>query len=434
MQYEVNSSLAKLGVIADDLTGANDTGVQFSKQGLKTIVLVHADSLVELSKQADVIVLDTESRALTKQDAYERVKEAANLLVEAKISIIYKKIDSTLKGNIGSEIDAVMDATGINPAIVVSAFPANNRVTVGGYQLVNQIPLGRTEAAKDPVTPVTESHVPTIIAAQSKRQVGHIDLRTIMDIDLLKATLAEKVGKGKEIIVFDAIAQNDLKIIAKSLAQLGLHKLTCGPAGLAEEMPEALGLIAGSPVIVISGSLSEVNMRQISNASKSGIIVLNIDSGKIIDIEAAQEIKKICEETKTIIKTGKDVIISSALTKNRVIKDLEKGKTLGLSSAEVGKIISSALGKIANEVSKIPNISGLVLTGGTIAIRTLEAMNSFGTEVDDEVSPGIPSAIVRGGPRSGLRIVTKAGAFGDEEAITRSIKYLKKKSSRKEYE
>ncbi|WP_455280211.1 four-carbon acid sugar kinase family protein [[Eubacterium] cellulosolvens] len=426
--------MAKLGVIADDLTGANDTGVQFSKQGLKTIVLVHADSLVELSKQADVIVLDTESRALTKQDAYERVKEAANLLVEAKISIIYKKIDSTLKGNIGSEIDAVMDATGINPAIVVSAFPANNRVTVGGYQLVNQIPLGRTEAAKDPVTPVTESHVPTIIAAQSKRQVGHIDLRTIMDIDLLKATLAEKVGKGKEIIVFDAIAQNDLKIIAKSLAQLGLHKLTCGPAGLAEEMPEALGLIAGSPVIVISGSLSEVNMRQISNASKSGIIVLNIDSGKIIDIEAAQEIKKICEETKTIIKTGKDVIISSALTKNRVIKDLEKGKTLGLSSAEVGKIISSALGKIANEVSKIPNISGLVLTGGTIAIRTLEAMNSFGTEVDDEVSPGIPSAIVRGGPRSGLRIVTKAGAFGDEEAITRSIKYLKKKSSRKEYE
>jgi uncharacterized protein YgbK (DUF1537 family) len=255
-----------------------------------------------------------------------------------------------------------------------------------------------------------------------------------MDIDLLKATLTEKVGKGKEIIVLDAIAQNDLKIIAKSLAQLGLHKLTCGPAGLAEEMPEALGLITGSPVIVISGSLSEVNMRQISNASKSGIVVLNIDSGKIIDSEAAQEIKKICEETKTIIKMGKDVIISSALTKNRVIKDLEKGKTLGLSSAEVGKIISSVLGEIANEVSKIPNISGLVLTGGTIAIRTLESMNSFGTEVDDEVSPGIPSAIVRGGPRSGLRIVTKAGSFGDEEAITRSIKYLKKKSSRKEYE
>lgn len=141
--------MAKLGVIADDLTGANDTGVQFSKQGLKTIVLSKADSLVELSKQADVIVLDTESRALSKQDAYERVKEAANRLVEAKISIIYKKIDSTLKGNIGAEIDAVMDATGINPAIVVPAFPANKRVTVGGYQLVNQIPLGKTEASRD---------------------------------------------------------------------------------------------------------------------------------------------------------------------------------------------------------------------------------------------------------------------------------------------
>jgi uncharacterized protein YgbK (DUF1537 family) len=426
--------LAKIGVIADDLTGANDTGVQFSKQGLKTIVLTNVDSIVELSKQADVIVLDTESRALTKENAYASVKEAANRLVEAKISIIYKKIDSTLKGNIGAEIDAVMDATGINPAIVVSAFPANKRVTVGGYQLVNQIPLGKTEASKDPVTPVTESHVPTIIASQSKRQVDHIDLRITMDGDLLKDTLVEKVRNGKEIIVLDAIVQNDLKTIAKTLTQLGLHKLTCGPAGLAEEIPEVLGLIVGSPAIVISGSLSEVNMRQILNASKSGTVVLNLDSNKIIDGEAAQEIKRICEETKTIIKTGKDVIISSAASKNKVIKDLERGKTLGLSSAEVGKIISSVLGEIADEVSRIPNISGLILTGGTIAIRTLEAMNSFGTEVDDEVSPGIPSAIVRGGPRSGLRIVTKAGAFGDEEAITRSIKYLKKKSLRKEYD
>ncbi|WP_455369148.1 four-carbon acid sugar kinase family protein [[Eubacterium] cellulosolvens] len=423
--------MAKLGVIADDLTGANDTGVQFSKQGLKTIVLAKTDSLVELSKQADVIVLDTESRALAKQDAYERVKEAANRLVEAKISIIYKKIDSTLKGNIGAEIDAVMDATGIKPAIVVSAFPANRRITVGGYQLVNQIPLGKTEASRDPVTPVTESHVPTIIAAQSKRRVEHIDLRTTMDGDMLKAALVDKAGKDKEIIVLDAIVQSDLKRIANTLAQLGLHKLTCGPAGLAEEMPEALGLISGSPVIVISGSLSEVNMRQISNASKSGTLVLNLNNDKIIENEKEQEIKRICEETKRIINSGKDVIISSALTKNMIIRDLERGKTLGLSSAEMGKIISSVLGEIANEVSTIPNISGLILTGGTIAIRTLEAMGSFGTEVDDEVSPGIPSAIVKGGPRSGLRIVTKAGAFGDEEAITRSIKYLKKKNLRK---
>jgi uncharacterized protein YgbK (DUF1537 family) len=422
--------LAKLGVIADDLTGANDTGVQFSKQGLKTIVLTKTDSLIELLKDADVIVLDTESRALSKEDAYERVKEAANRLAEAEISIIYKKIDSTLKGNIGAEIDAVMDATGINPAIVVSAFPANRRVTVGGYQLVNQIPLGKTEASRDPVTPVTESHVPTIIATQSKRRVEHIDLRTVMDEDMLKAALVDKAGRDKEIIVLDAIVQSDLKSIAKILVQLGLHKLTCGPAGLAEEMPEALGLISGSPVIVISGSLSEVNMRQILNASKSGTVVLNLNIDKIIESEKAQEIKSICEETKAIVNAGKDVIISSALTKNRIIRDLEKGKTLGLSSAEVGNIISSVLGEIANEVSTIPNISGLILTGGTIAIRTLEAMGSFGTEVDDEVSPGIPSAIVRGGPRSGLRIVTKAGAFGDEEAITRSIKYLKKKSSR----
>jgi len=422
--------LAKIGVIADDLTGANDTGVQFSKQGLKTMVLTESRDLKNISNRIDVIVLDTESRTLPKIAAYGRAKEAASRLVEANIPTIYKKIDSTLKGNIGAELDAVMDATGAKTAIVAPAFPANKRVTVGGYQLVNQVPLGRTEAAQDPLTPVKESHVPTLVASQSRRKIEHIGLAAVMDMSTLKNELKECVRRGGEIIVVDSITQSDLKRIAHAAADLGLHALTCGPAGLAEELPEALGLISGRPVIAVSGSVSEVTMRQIADAESSGSVVVLLDTSKIFENDKDREIKRIVEETRGNVSKGYDVIISSARSKNDVSDDLRKGASLGMSSIEVSKLVGSVLGEIACEVAWIPNIAGLFLTGGTTAIRALELMGSLGTEVDDEVSPGIPSAVIVGGNHAGLRIVTKAGAFGDDEAITKSIRYLKRKGGR----
>lgn len=422
--------MAKMGVIADDLTGANDTGVQFSKQGLKTIVLTQIQALKDVSGKVDVVVLDTESRTSPKSVGYERAREAAARLVEAQIPIIYKKIDSTLKGNIGSELDGVMDATGAKTVVVAPAFPANKRVTVGGYQLVNQVPLGKTEAAQDPVTPVRESHVPTLIASQSRRRVEHVGLSAVMDISTLKKELRECVQRGGEVIVVDSITQNDLKRVARATVDLGLHTLLCGPAGLAEELPEALGLISGGPVVTISGSTSEVTMRQIANAESSGCTVLELNTFKILEGDKSSEVRRMMDETERAVSRGFDVIISSARSKNSVLEDLKKGEELGISSVDVSNLIGSALGEIASEVAKIQGIAGLVLTGGTTAIRTFELMGSSGTQVDDEVSPGIPSAVVVGGKDAGLRIVTKAGAFGDDEAITRSIKYLKRKSWR----
>ncbi|MGQ9542791.1 MAG: four-carbon acid sugar kinase family protein [Candidatus Bathyarchaeia archaeon] len=425
-----SSGLVKIGVIADDLTGANDTGVQFSKQGLKTLILTHIEALKDMFGGFDVVVLDTESRALPSSVAYEKAKTAAESLIAAKATTIYKKIDSTLKGNIGSELDGVMDATGIETAIVAPAFPANKRITVGGYQLVNQVPLGKTEAAKDPVTPVRESHVPTLIAGQSRRRVGHVGLAAVMDLQSLEEKLEECVRRGEEIIVVDSITQGDLKRIAQAAVKLNLHRLTCGPAGLAEELPQALGLISGKPVIVISGSVSETTMRQIVNAEAAGYVVVKIDTAKIIGGKKVQEVQRVVDETKRIVSQGLDVIISSARTKEAVSEDLKMGEALGMSSVEVSGIIGSALGEVASEVAKIEGIAGIFLTGGTTANRTLEVMGAYGTEVDDEVSPGIPSAVIVGGECSGLRIVTKAGGFGDEEAIIRSIRYLKRKGGR----
>ncbi|MBS7651038.1 four-carbon acid sugar kinase family protein [Candidatus Bathyarchaeota archaeon] len=422
--------MVEIGVIADDLTGANDTGVQFSKQGLRTIVLTRVESLKDMPRNIDVIVIDTESRALPSSLAYDRVKIAAEKLVEAKVPIIYKKIDSTLKGNIGSELDGVMDVTGIKTAIVAPAFPANKRITVGGYQLVNQVPLSKTEAAFDPVTPVRESHVPTLIARQSRRKVGYVGLASVMELQSLVENLRDCVQRGEEIIILDSITQGDLKRIAQAAVKLNLHRLTCGPAGLAEELPQAMGLISGKPVVVISGSVSEVTMRQIAHAEGAGCIVVEVDTAKVIRGQRIQEVHRVVNETKRIVSQGFDVIISSARTKEAVSGDLKIGESLGMTSVEVSNIIGLVLGEIASEVSAIGGVSGIFLTGGTTANRALEVMGAYGTEVDDEVSPGIPSSIIVGGRCSGLRIVTKAGGFGDEDAIMKWIRYLKMKGGK----
>ncbi|MGE5855892.1 MAG: four-carbon acid sugar kinase family protein, partial [Syntrophaceae bacterium] len=167
-------------VIADDLTGANDTGVQFAKQGLKTIVLMYVPAAPsELDE--DVLVVDTQSRALSPTEAYRKVTETALLFKNRdQFQTLYKKIDSTLRGNLGTEIDAIMDACGLELAIVAPAFPANGRMTVGGCHFLGNAPLEATEISRDPLCPVTESHIPTLMAKQTKREVGHVGIKNVL--------------------------------------------------------------------------------------------------------------------------------------------------------------------------------------------------------------------------------------------------------------
>jgi uncharacterized protein YgbK (DUF1537 family) len=160
-------AVAKIAVIADDLTGANDTGVQFAKQGLATVVLLNAGNLSS-GAASDVVVIDTGSRALPAAEARARAAEAARLVKSGGIGTVYKKIDSTLRGNLGVEIDAIMDGCGLALAVVAPAFPQNGRLTVGGLHLLNGVPLEASEIARDPKMPVCESSLPALLAGQLK--------------------------------------------------------------------------------------------------------------------------------------------------------------------------------------------------------------------------------------------------------------------------
>ena len=126
-------------VIADDLTGANATGVLLKKMNYTAYTVMNAER-IELStlKDCDCVLYPTDSRGVDPEIAYNRVHNVCSLLKNDDVKVYSKRIDSTLRGNLGSETDAMLDCLGEDyVAIVAPCFPSSGRIVIGGYMLVN---------------------------------------------------------------------------------------------------------------------------------------------------------------------------------------------------------------------------------------------------------------------------------------------------------
>ena len=279
--------MIRFGIIADDLTGALDTGVQFSKQGLQTVVVLDG----ELPKGVDVLVTDTESRSDPPNEAYEKVRKASRRFERVPI---YKKIDSTLRGNVGPELEAIMDELGFEKAVVAPAFPSNGRTTVQGRQLVHGLPLKETSLAEDPLCPDMD-YIPALLSQQVKRNVAHVNLGVV---DRGPTTLAYEIGsRSEEILVIDATRESHLSSIAQAVYLLGDKCLACGSAGLAQELPGAFCFRGKNlkrredgrrdfPVLVVAGSRHQATIEQLREAERElGAQVVEPEIALLLDEE-----------------------------------------------------------------------------------------------------------------------------------------------------
>ena len=420
----------KIAVIADDLTGANDTGVQFSKQGLETVVMMDACACSGIG-EAKVIVLDTGSRAIPPAEAYEKVARAASLLKEQQFHHIYKKVDSTLRGNLGAEIDAIMDTCGQDLAIVAPAFPKNGRVTIGGYHLLQANPLESTEIARDPRCPVTESHLPTLLAAQTSRAVGHLGIKTIQNgAEGVFTGIQELLNDGKTVIVCDVWRDEHFEMIASAGARLEKSVLWVGSAGLAECLPAILGLesapVGKSPIAVIAGSVSGVTRNQVAVLKRrSDVAYIEVDPCALLRQETKNiEIERCFSLVKAAFDSGRDVVLASGYSDEIVQKTKARGTTLGLQEQRTSEIVAQGLGDLCRRLIDL-HLGGLILTGGDIAVGSCRCVGATGLKVIREIAPGIPLGILRGGLCDGMPVVTKAGAFGSDDALEMALECLK---------
>ena len=132
--------MEKLCIIADDLTGATDTGVQFSKFGISTAVVFNYLTIKDLTFDFDIVSINAGTRNVDKKAAYSRIRDIIRTLREMNFNLFYKKIDSTLRGQPDVEIEAMLDELGFDLAFIVPSFPANGRKVENGYLYIEKNP------------------------------------------------------------------------------------------------------------------------------------------------------------------------------------------------------------------------------------------------------------------------------------------------------
>ena len=421
----------KILVVADDFTGSNDTGVQFSKRKLKSIVITNKDNFNKSLKDCDVLVVDTESRFDDREEAYRKTFEIGTIAKANKIKCVYKKLDSTLRGNIGAEISGLMDSLEIRYAVIVPAYPSNNRITKEGLVYVKGKLLAETEVSSDPRTPVKESFIPKILSQQTDKSIGTINFNEVSaGKQILLQSLQQKMKDGIRMIVIDAQDDGDLDMIASVTAPMKDRILFAGSPGFAEYLPKYLiPEKEKKSVVVIAGSVSEITRKQIDYASrKSSVRLIDIDIEKILGGDQALEKKRIFVVVKESSGKGENIIIRSAPNNDSVALSLEAGQKHGLTGSEISEAIALFLGEIAGEIIRNIKINGILLTGGDIAIKTAQSLMVSGTIILDEIQPGIPYGHFTEEQYKNVTIVTKAGGFGSEDAILRVFDFLTNRS------
>ncbi|MFV9567059.1 four-carbon acid sugar kinase family protein [Thermoanaerobacter mathranii] len=410
-------------VIADDFTGSNDTGVQLVKHGYYVITLIGTAGVKKYEDVADALVIDTETRSIPALVAYEKLKEISNIVGEYKEAVVYKKIDSTLRGNIGVEIKALREGLKPELTIFAPAFPKNGRTTEKGVHYLKGVPVDKTELARDPKNPVTTADVKKILEEGLKVPVKHKVLEEISR-DLRK-DIEKEMGEY-DVFSFDAKTDDDLIKIATSVLDLGKKTLWVGSAGLAEALIASLEKKEKkNPVLVIAGSVSQVTRRQVFKALEdSRIVLVKLDVKRALS-HPEEEIDRIRKIVLDFMNAAKDVIIASAAEEDAVSEALIAARGKGLSPQDTSEVLAQFLGEVACSIVEAKRPGGLVLTGGDTAIHVVKSLSTAGCRINSELEPGIPELVLIKGSVDGLRVVTKAGAFGNDESILNAVKFLR---------
>jgi len=401
----------EVAIVADDLTGAGDTAIQFVRAGWTAHLSVD-DAAAALAgpgaAQVEVLAVTTHSRPLPPARAADVVGREVRRLREAGARRLYKKIDSTLRGPIRAEIDAARAAWGGEPvAVVCPAFPATGRTVRDGVLCVDGVPVARTAVGRDPVTPVAESHVPTLLGA------AHVRLAAQEGA----GALAARIAAAGPVVTVDAADDGDLARLAGALLVLGERALPVGAGGLADAMARAwAGAGRSGPVVAVVTSQHGLSRAQAQALQAAGARTWMPGLETLADAGAWQAWAgrvQAAEAAARAGNTGEDVILLLA----------PEGRLPGLDS----EAIAARLGGLAGALVAGLPAAGVIATGGDGARQVLQALGATGIALAGEVSGGVPIGTLAGGSAAGLPVVTKAGGFGDEEVLLRAARAIRER-------
>jgi uncharacterized protein YgbK (DUF1537 family) len=298
------------------------------------------------------------------------------------------------------------------------------RTTVDGVLLVNGIPVAETQLANDPMSPVRESHIPTLLERSMGCQAGLVSVKQIdVGAESLYHTAA---GMSQTVIVCDVVTQSHLASIAEAASLAKGRWLLCGSGGLGRELHVLLGDAPArntpnsptrpdGPALVAIGSRNQMSATQLLKARDGlGLPILELKTeGLNEDGGLHKEIGRITTQAHGLASQGKTLAITS--TFSEYVPALKWAIAPALAEAVASLLVTG-------------RFAGLLLSGGDIALEVCRRLSVSAIRVHGEVEPGVPAGEVLGGQFEGMRVVTKAGGFGTEAALIESIAYLEKGS------
>lgn len=378
------------GMLADDLTGAMDAGMQLPG---RPAIWFEMERPVEGWN-----IVSTESRNLPHEQAAARVRRALDAFRRLGVAMGYKKIDSTLRGPVGAELEAVLSAGACRAVALAPALPESGRVTRNGIQLVDGIEVTQTEFGSDPFAAPGSSRICELLP----RGMAFAEIGRMEGQALLRA-MRKALADGKRILILDAGEEEDLARIAWACAQME-GVLPCGSAGLIQKLVPAQSAREirrlDGPMLVLSGTPAAQTKEAIRFAARSG--------GALF------------------LRAGPDGLDRAvrALGQGRpVVADFAAGsreEIAGFSEEERARRRLEVLGMVerwAKACLGPPGPGALTVFGGDTLRAVCRALGAEGLRIEGMVEKLVPAARLVGGAADGMQLVCKAGGFGRRETL-----------------
>jgi D-threonate/D-erythronate kinase len=350
-------------VIADDLTGACDAAVHFAIRNRGSVALISAEYR---NTNAAVVAVSTDSRDVDRSAILSAISKVASHWAADPARMLFKKIDSMLRGNAGLEIRGMMEAFECEAAVITPGYPALGRIVQNGWLSV----------AGDPgFEPV---NVAPCLAAQGLDPCVHVRLDQA----------AAAVLAGAQAVVADAITDADLDRLVAEIQPLHRRILWAGSGGLASALARALP--AGNP-------------KHLGGISHTGPVLFCIGSDHRVTLAQQQALAAIRPVAWIKTETATPASIQSAIRRGeQVVLRIPRNNA---SATQIRELIRGT------------SAAALLLSGGDTASLVSRAIGAETIELIDEIVPGLPRGVLRGGDLDGWAVVTKSGAFGDAESL-----------------
>lgn len=418
------------GAIADDFTGATDLAGLLARSGARVSLRIGVPK-GPVTNPAPFEVIALKIRTAPVEEAVAQALAALAWLRSAGAERFFWKycstFDSTAKGNIGPVAEALMARLGTKQTIYCPAFPENGRSVYMGNLYVGQLPLAESPMRDHPLTPMRDSNLCRLLAPQVRAEVGLVDRRIVArGPKALRGALDDMAAKDVAHVIVDAVAPEDLGVIASACADM---KLMTGGSAVAMPLPDiyrAAGLLGdgddvarwkapAGAAIVLSGSCSAMTQAQVAAYAQTAPSY-RLDPLSLIRDGIVPVLAWLTEQIGLAEQTGTPLIYATA-TPAEVCAAQE-----ALGRDRAGAVVEEALAAIARAAHKV-GVQRFVVAGGETSGAVTQALGVERLTIGPEIAPGVPWCLGESGDVQ-IALALKSGNFGDAAFFATALEKL----------